>query len=65
MSIFRPYRRRHGVPIFKLQHGSYAVATLTPSVSFQKRNVSRQKRNVSRSFKDVHHKFKYYNGAHQ
>ena len=41
MSIFRPYRRRHEIPIFKLQHGSYAVATLTPSVSFQKRNVSR------------------------
>ncbi len=41
MSIFRPYRRRHGVSIFKLQHGSYAVATLTPIMPFQKRNVSR------------------------
>jgi hypothetical protein len=26
MSIFRPCHRRHGVPIFKLQHGSHATS---------------------------------------
>ena len=37
MSIFRPCRRSHGVPIFELRQGSHATGCNAQSGSFQKR----------------------------
>jgi hypothetical protein len=48
MSIFRSYRHRHKVPIFKLR--SNAAATLVPGVTFQEKNVFRSsKMSISKS----------------
>ena len=47
ISIFRPCRRSHGVPISKLRHGSHATGCHAQSGSFQKRE----------ELKDVRYKF--------